>query len=407
MKTILCLVVLFVSVYNKENLVSTNIHPPFNYKKLNINFFYDNMRTHYYLSHDTRTLRVVGDFGYLKYNDDYYFSTELNFFSPSKHTFKNKNFPLELNIVHRNMHNSKITVVILFEKSSTDFNTLLEKLDFKSEMKNLSPNKQILVKKNINLSKYIDDSKSFFFYDDGADKYVILSDILNVNENQIENFPEKIRNDFRKNKNKVEFNINVPMNELQSKVNQNQKIIEENQENSKDFEKLSKIESKNQKENLQNDEDEQQLHEGKDVIDFNEIQEKNDEMLRNFKGVDVKIIKGDDEETNIILTGEQNNDEKQNKQQEQLQETKENNFENNIQINDLLKEAATDLSGLKKTITNKLTNYLKKKEKKDKQAYDSFKFPIISIRKKNENVEKMNINQIADLYNERKINKHK
>ena len=176
-----------------QNQSPINISPPFNYKELKINFNYNNMNTQYFLSHDKNFLRLDGDFGYITYNNEIYTSSEINFFSPSIHNFNGRKLPLEMNIIHMNNKNEKITVSVLFKEDDNQYSLIFGKLGFDNEkMQDLNPYEKNIITESINLAKYIDSEKDFFYYEgvepfppcEKKNLYVILTDILYINKDQ-------------------------------------------------------------------------------------------------------------------------------------------------------------------------------------------------------------------------------
>jgi carbonic anhydrase len=250
-----------------SNQCPINISPPFNYKELKIKFNYNDMNTQYYLSHDQNFLRLDGDFGYITYNNEIYTSSEINFFSPSIHNFNGRKLPLEMNIIHMNNKNEKITVSVLFKEDENQYSLIFGKLGFDNEkMKDLNPYEKTTITESINLSKYIDSEKDFFYYEgvepfppcEKKNLYIILTDILYINKDQLKNFPKILKNKSRtiQDRNNREIFITTPLDTFDEKIEENRKILSENSNREKENEILNKIkEQNNENKNIEVDED--------------------------------------------------------------------------------------------------------------------------------------------------------
>jgi carbonic anhydrase len=173
---------------------------------MNLSFSYSNMMTEYTFYNDGNNLILEGDFGYMKYNNKTYFSSEVLFFSPSLHTFSNRHLPLELQLIHHDDNGKKLSISILFKYSKKDYSLLLGSLGFdKSELLHQQAFKPKTFKKEINFSKYIKSGKDFLMYQGKDAKppcetettYFLLTDILKVSKKQLDNFPLLIRNNNR------------------------------------------------------------------------------------------------------------------------------------------------------------------------------------------------------------------
>jgi len=250
-----------------SNQCPINISPPFNYKELKIKFNYNDMNTQYYLSHDQNFLRLDGDFGYITYNNEIYTSSEINFFSPSIHNFNGRKLPLEMNIIHMNNKNEKITVSVLFKEDENQYSLIFGKLGFDNEkMKDLNPYEKTTITESINLSKYIDSEKDFFYYEgvepfppcEKKNLYIILTDILYINKDQLKNFPKILKNKSRtiQDRNNREIFITTPLDTFDEKIEENRKILSENSNREKENEILNKIkEQNNENKNIEVSED--------------------------------------------------------------------------------------------------------------------------------------------------------
>ena len=270
-KYLFFLAFLFISIYSwdfnyngkdwpetckTQNQSPINISPPFNYKELKINFNYNNMNTQYFLSHDKNFLRLDGDFGYITYNNEIYTSSEINFFSPSIHNFNGRKLPLEMNIIHMNNKNEKITVSVLFKEDDNQYSLIFGKLGFDNEkMQDLNPYEKNIITESINLAKYIDSEKDFFYYEgvepfppcEKKNLYVILTDILYINKDQLKNFPKILINKSRtiQDRNNRKIFITTPLDTFDEKIQENRKILSENSNREKENDILNKIKEQN------------------------------------------------------------------------------------------------------------------------------------------------------------------
>lgn len=229
-----------------------DVSPPFTYQPFPLKFNYEEMNTEYLLYHDSNNLILEGDFGYIEYDNKIYSSSHIQFFSPSLHSFKSKKFPLEMQVIHQDENGDKITMCILFKESVDDYSLILGKLGFDDEqMSNLDPLLKKTIKERINIGKYISKDKDFFSYDafepvppcDRKNTYYILTDILNVNKNQIAHFPIMVQNKFRSPQPRLNRNIfiTIPLNQFQQKIEENRKILQENEMRLKKNEKLDQV----------------------------------------------------------------------------------------------------------------------------------------------------------------------
>lgn len=190
-----------------------DIAKPFTYRRkfiwliisieTNLTFSYSNMMTEYSFYNDGNNLILEGDFGFMEYNGDIFFSTQILFYSPSMHTIDHEHLPLEMQIIHQNPKGEIVTVSVVFKNSESDYSLLLGKLHFDEEhLQKMTPFKPIFIKDQINLSKYLHSDQSYFIYDTveiippclKRNTMIILSDILYVSRKQLDNFPMLIRN---------------------------------------------------------------------------------------------------------------------------------------------------------------------------------------------------------------------
>ena len=229
-----------------------DISPPFTYQPFELLFNYAAMNTEYLLYHDSNNLILEGDFGYITHNDVIYSSSQISFFNPSIHSFKSKKYPLEMQVIHQDEKGNKITLCVLFKESQDDYSIILGKIGFdEKSLQTLEPLKKISIKNKINLSKYISNEKDFFSYEsleatppcEKKESFYILTDILNVNSNQLANFPVQVKNKFRtpQPRNDRLIFITIPVDQFAAKVLENRKILEENEQRMIKNEQLEKI----------------------------------------------------------------------------------------------------------------------------------------------------------------------
>lgn len=220
------------------------------------------MMTEYTFYNDGNNLILEGDFGYMLYNDETYFSSEILFFSPSQHTFTGKRLPMEMQIVHRNSLGDLLKISVLFRYSEKDYSLFLEHLNFdRVELQDQEPFKPLHITEDINISKYIHNGKDFFIYDGMEDtppcqkkaKYLILTDVLKVSRKQLYNFPKIVSNKHRDIQVKRDRKIytNFKMKEIQEKLDENKKRVEELMKQKVEMERLKNIAAKlNEQQNL-------------------------------------------------------------------------------------------------------------------------------------------------------------
>ena len=239
----------------KENQSPIDISPPFTYKELKINFNYNNMNTEYLLYHDLNNLQLEGDFGYLIYNDEIFSSSKINFYSPSLHSFKGYKYPIELNIIHKNSIGEKIIICIFFKESDDDYSLIFGKIGFDNkDFLNMKPYEKIKIKEQINLSKYLSEEKDFFFYEgreneppcENNSKFILLTDVLYINKNQLKNYPKELINKNRniQNRNNRKIYLTTPTNTIKEKIEENKKIVSEGNKREELNEKMEKMENK-------------------------------------------------------------------------------------------------------------------------------------------------------------------
>lgn len=224
--------------------------------------------TEYLFYNDGNNLLLEGDFGYIKYNKKTYFSTQVRFFNPSLHTFGHNRMPLELQIIHQDGENNQITVSIFFKFSTTDYSIFLSKLGFDNEslsdQKALQP---ISIKNEIHLEQFVSDNKDFFAYESkmilppckGKSLNLIITDVMNVSERQLLNFPKIINNKNReiqkRNKRKIYKSFNDKDAKKKMKMIKEQIAINKDNERKNNIlnhlnENLNKDKNDNKKGNL-------------------------------------------------------------------------------------------------------------------------------------------------------------
>ena len=240
-------------------------------------FHYQNMMTEYLFYNDGNNLLLEGDFGYLKYNNETFFSTQIRFYNPSLHTFNNR-MPFEMQIVHQDSKNNQINISIFFKFSEDSFSDFLSKLGFDdAELKNQQAFHPKGIKEEIHLENYVNDSKYFYVYESnlflppciGKSYNFLLTDVLNISTKQIENFPQlvfqKTRNIQKRNSREIytsfkQEEVDKKMAELKKKIEMQKKLqeqikklnevsLEGKEKKSKEKEKETKKENKNEKEN--------------------------------------------------------------------------------------------------------------------------------------------------------------
>ena len=221
------------------------MHPFF--KNITYSFHYSKLNTDYLYYNDGNNLITEGDFGYITFNNENYFSNQLHIYSPSIHTIGNHRYPIEIQIINENNNGEIIIICFFMKESSTSFNLLLSKLGFDNpNNKNLQPFVYNKIKEQINLMNYVSDSNEFFIYEsrslvpdcDKKGLIMIASNILEANKIQIENFPVIIKNNNRilQYKNGRQIYLTFDYDDqalLNKKIEDNEKIVKENEDREK------------------------------------------------------------------------------------------------------------------------------------------------------------------------------
>jgi len=73
------------------------------------------MKTNYLYYNDGSNLILEGDFGYLKLDNQIYFSSQANFYKPSSHTIGNHRYPLEMQLLNRDGDGNMVTICLFFK----------------------------------------------------------------------------------------------------------------------------------------------------------------------------------------------------------------------------------------------------------------------------------------------------
>ena len=204
------------------------------------------MMTEYLFYNDGNNVLLEGDFGYIKLDNTTYFSSQVRFYSPSLHTFNNNRMPFELQVIHQDSHQNQITVSVLFRYSDDDYSIFLSKLGFDNEsLKNQKAFQPKAIKNEIHLENFVNNSKDFYAYEsemflppcDGDSLNLIITDVMNISERQINNFPKlifqqnKIVQDRNSRKIYTSFNlknINKRLKELNAQIAQKNKLAIQN-----------------------------------------------------------------------------------------------------------------------------------------------------------------------------------
>jgi len=113
--------------------------------------------------------------------------------------------PMEMQIIHHDNYGNKLSISILF-KYSKDYSLFLASLGFDhSSLQFMKPFQPRVIKGNVDISKFIGDEKDFFYYNSvdntppcsANTTYLILTDVLKVSKEQLDNFPKIIKNKSR------------------------------------------------------------------------------------------------------------------------------------------------------------------------------------------------------------------
>ncbi len=214
--------------------------------------------TEYLFYNDGNNLLLEGDFGYIKYNNITYFSSQVRFYNPSLHTFNNNRMPLELQIIHQDSNKNQISVSILFRFSDDDYSIFLSKLGFDNdELKDQKAFDKKAIKKEINLDEFVNNSKDFFAYKselslppcDGHSMNLVITDVMKISKKQIENFPKLIfqQNRIVQDRKSREIFTSFKIGEVDKRLKENNKEVEKKKEMEKQDKKLSEINEKYKK----------------------------------------------------------------------------------------------------------------------------------------------------------------
>lgn len=217
------------------------------------------MMTEYLFYNDGNNLLLEGDFGYIKYNNVTYFSSQIRFYNPSLHTFNNNRMPLEMQIIHQDNKNNQLTVSVFFKYSNSDYSLFLSKLGFDSESLRYQRAYEVTkIKNEIHLENFVDDSKDFFAYKSkmflppckGNSLNLLITDVMNISKRQLLNFPKMILNKNRKTQARKHRKIYISFNEKDIKIKlkkQKEQLAKRDQ-----LDKQNKILEKINKKNDQN-----------------------------------------------------------------------------------------------------------------------------------------------------------
>lgn len=235
-----------------SNQAPINIDSPFTYKNFTLSLHFDDSMSESYLYHDNNNLKLIGDFGYVEFEGEIYTSSEIIFYHQSLHSFKSQKYPLELQIVTNNGNDHQLIIVVFFQESKEEYNPLLGKIGFdKEDMKNMIPLYKKIIDKKIDLNELFENNPNFFYYE-ATDpippcmkqtKFFIMPDILDVNTEQLNNFPLMLKDKFRsiQERGKRNIFINIDANELEQKMIKKQQIMDIEQKEEEQFKQKLKI----------------------------------------------------------------------------------------------------------------------------------------------------------------------
>lgn len=190
-----------------RNLSLTQVFSFLLIKAANISFGYYSIKGEHQFFNDGKNLILEGDFGTINYNNETYLSTHIEFFRPSAHTISNKRLPLEIQVHHKSKDNKDVVISVFFRSSDLIFSPFLNKIGFNTkDLKKQKPFIFTHINEKIHLSEIINAGKDFFIYNALNSKppcqtpttYFLMTDVLIVSKEQLDIFPEIIRNQGRK-----------------------------------------------------------------------------------------------------------------------------------------------------------------------------------------------------------------
>ena len=221
------------------------------------------MMTEYLFYNDGNNLLLEGDFGYIKYDNVTYFSSQVRFYNPSLHTFNNNRMPFELQIIHQDSKKNQISVSILFRFSDNDYSIFLSKLGFDDEeLRYQKPFDKKIIKNEIHLEEFVNNSKDFFAYKselflppcDGHSLNLVVTDVMKISKAQIENFPKLIFQQNRIIQDRVSREIftSFKIGEVDKRIKENNKELEKQKEMEKQDKLLTQINEMSKKDKIKN-----------------------------------------------------------------------------------------------------------------------------------------------------------
>ena len=110
-----------------------------------------------------------------------------------------------MQVMHHDKKGNKISISILFIYSS-DYSLFLGKLGFDNQnLRHMKPFQPKIIREDVDISQYIGNEKDFFYYESldmappctAKTTYMILTDVLKVSKEQLNNFPKIIKNKSR------------------------------------------------------------------------------------------------------------------------------------------------------------------------------------------------------------------
>ncbi|MCQ2820519.1 MAG: carbonic anhydrase family protein, partial [archaeon] len=253
------------STCNEGNQSPINISPPFTYKPNPLKIFYQRTVGESFISHNKNNLRIEGDFGYIQYNNENYASSEIIFYQPSLHSFKDKKYSMEMEVINKNSKGEEVILCVLFDSSKEEYSPLLGSMGFDNEeLKSMDALIKNKIEESINLSEIFSNEKDYFYYEGLSpippcvtkSTFFLISDILYANEEQLKNFPKILKDKFRKIQGRNERNIfiTVPLNKLDEHILLSQQEQKKQMEEEKKAEEISNKVDKNKiKEEIQID----------------------------------------------------------------------------------------------------------------------------------------------------------
>ena len=180
-----------------------NINSPYS-KKLtltweDLTFDYCEVDNSYFV-HTGNNLKLLGNFGKIKYNNKYYEASEITFFKSSEHTYgsNNKTMGLEMQILHENYDGQKLIIVVNYQQS-TSSSLFMSQLEF-TQVKGMAKGDSKLFTNTIDVGLVMNQVKEFVQYQGSLSEppctagveYLIVSMEKQISKEDLDSFPQDL-----------------------------------------------------------------------------------------------------------------------------------------------------------------------------------------------------------------------